>query len=152
MRSVKKVNYIEIIISIIYFLLSLSLIIFDDKMLSNYNYILVILFALIGVIKLINKKNINDIIIALVSIWSALFIYIYYYQTIMILFLPICLSIYALMFGLISLKEKNKLNFILSIIISIILIIKPFLDIIIYIKIFGVYLLVMNIYRFLKNK
>lgn len=154
MKSVKnkKFDPINIIISLLYVVLSLILLIFNEKALSNYNYILVIIFTLIGVIKLINNKNINDIIIGILSVWSALFIYIYYYQTIMILFLPVCFSLYSLIIGLISLKEKNKIITIISLLISILLIIKPIIDVIIYIKIFAIYIIIINIYYYLKNK
>ncbi len=133
-----------------------------DSFLLTINYLLVSIFAIIGVIEIISflvsksykYDNYFNLIIGVVSIWLALFIYVYY--TILLVFLPIMFSLYAFVMGTITLvkffrdKEikNNWFYFIISLVsylIGILLLFKPIFSIDIYLKVIGVYVIVSSI-------
>ena len=134
-----------------------------DSFLLTINYLLVSIFAIIGVIEIISflvsksykYDNYFNLIIGVVSIWLALFIYVYY--TILLVFLPIMFSLYAFVMGTITLvkffrdKEiKNNWFYLIislvSYLIGILLLFKPIFSIDIYllVTIFYFYFLVLN--------
>ena len=133
-----------------------------DSFLLTINYLLVSIFAIIGVIEIISflvsksykYDNYFNLIIGVVSIWLALFIYVYY--TILLVFLPIMFSLYAFVMGTITLvkffrdKEiKNNWFYLIislvSYLIGILLLFKPIFSIDIYLKVIGVYVIVSSI-------
>lgn len=133
-----------------------------DSFLLTINYLLVSIFAIIGVIEVISflvsksykYDNYFNLIIGVIAIWLALFIYVYY--TILLVFLPIMFSLYAFVMGTVTLvkffKDKefkdNWFYLIISLVsylIGVLLLFKPIFSIDIYLKVIGVYVIVSSI-------
>ena len=93
-------NLSRILVSILYFVLGVILIAATKELIKTFNYILVSICAIIGVLQIIsfflNKKykdnNYSDLLIAVVFIWVSLILYVYY--GFMINILPILFSLY----------------------------------------------------------
>lgn len=149
--------------------LGITLIVSTEDLLISINYVLVCIFAIVGVIQIIGfliskqyKKNIyNQLILGSIFLWLALFIYIYY--TMLIIILPIIFSLYSIIMGIIlmikyfNIKEITKIKYkrylilsILSFIIGIVLILRPMLSVYTYFKITGVYIILVAISYFIE--
>lgn len=149
--------------------LGITLIVSTEDLLISINYVLVCIFAIVGVIQIIGffiskqyKKNIyNQLILGSIFLWLALFIYIYY--TMLIIILPIIFSLYSIIMGIILMikyfnikeitKEKYKRYLILSIlsfVLGVVLILKPMLSVYTYFKITGVYIILVAISYFIE--
>ena len=164
----KESNLNGILISILYFILGVVLIAATDELIKTFNYILVSICFIIGVLQIIsfivNKKykdnNYNDLLIAVIFIWVSLILYVYY--GFMINILPILFSLYLFVMSIdmiskyISFKTKKYLIlFILAILVGLLLIFNPGQVILTYLKITGVYLVIVAILNFvelIKNK
>ena len=164
----KETNLNGILISILYFILGVVLIAATDELIKTFNYILVSICAIIGVLQIIsfaiNKKykqnDYNDLLIAVIFIWVSLILYVYY--GFMINILPILFSLYLFVMSIdmlskyISLKNKKHLVlFILAIIVGLLLIFNPGQVILTYLKVTGVYLVlvaILNLVELLKIK
>lgn len=129
-----------------------------ETFLVTINYVLVSIFLILGVVQLISffmnksyKHEIyNNLIVGIICIWSALFIYVYYGS--LIFLLPVILSLYAFVVGAITLTKflKNKMIpyiiiSILSFIIGVLLLFKPALTVTLYLQITGVYIIITSL-------
>ena len=153
--------------SFLLLVLGITLIIATEELLISVNYVLVCIFAIIGVIQIIsfffnrgsNRDMYGQLLLGTVFIWVAIFIYIYY--TMIIIILPIIFSLYSTIMGVIllvkyfNMKEITKykrylLLSLVSFVLGILLIVKPKLTIYTYFKITGVYIIVMAISYFME--
>ena len=164
----KKDNgFSGLLIAILYFVLGIVFLAATDELIKTFNYILVCICAIIGVIQLIqfffNKKykdhDYTELLIAVVFIWVSLILYVYY--GFMINILPILFSLYLFVMACdmfvkyINLKDivhvKRGKYFILSliaIVIGLLLIFNPGSVIITYLRVTGVYLILVAILYF----
>lgn len=158
----KEKDLSGILVGILYFILGVVLIGATTDFLKTFNYIMVSICAIIGVLQMIiffiSKKykdnNYSDLLIAVVFIWVSLVLYVYYEFVIIIL--PILFSLYMFMMALEMLTKyinfKDKKHLILSliaIIIGLLLIFNPGNVIFIYLKVAGVYLIVVAMLHFI---
>ena len=155
--------------SLLSLILGISLIVATEELLVSVNYILVCLFAIIGVIQIITffinksyKENqYSSLILGTIFIWLSIFIYVYY--TMIIIILPIIFSLYSVIMGVILIikyfniknivGEKYKRYLFLSIIsflIGLFLIFRPQLTVFTYFKITGIYVIFISIAYFLE--
>ena len=153
----------NILVCVLYFILGAILIAATQELIKTFNYILVSICAIIGVLQLIsffiNKKYNNndygDLLSSVVFIWVSLILYVYY--GFMINILPILFSLYLFIMSVDMLSKyintKDKKNLILSIIsflIGLLLIFNPGSMILTYLKLTGVYLVILSILFFLE--
>lgn len=157
-----------ILVGILYLILGIVFLAATEELIKTFNYILVCICAIIGVIQFIqffmNKKaqenNYTDLLMAVVFIWVSLILYVYY--GFMINILPILFSLYLFVMACdmfvkyISLKNVTYINrgkyLILALIamgIGLLLIFNPGSVIITYLKITGIYLVVVAILYFM---
>lgn len=158
----KEEKLSQILTCALSFILGVVLIIATQNFLETLNYILVCLFALIGLMQcirfLVNKeyqtKTYTNLFMGVTFIWLALFIYVYY--SMIVIILPIIFSLYAfIMFvtHLIKYFEQPKNNrkypklvlAIISLILGLILMFRPTLTVYTYFKITGIYVLIISI-------
>lgn len=162
---------------ILYFVLGIVFIAATDELLKTFNYILVCICAVIGVIQVLSfflekdykKNNYTDLLIGVVFIWVSLVLYVYY--GFMINILPILFSLYLFVMAIemwvryVNLKEvvnvrrgKYLLLGFVAIIVGLLLIFNPGGVILTYLKVTGVYLILVSLlyfslcFHFLKNK
>lgn len=151
-------NLNSILISTLYFILGVVLIAATNELIKTFNYILVSICAIIGVLQIIsfiiNKKyknnDYNDLLIAVIFLWVSLILYVYY--GFMINILPILFSLYLFVMSIDMISKyinnKNKTNLVLciiAIIVGLLLIFNPGEAILIYLKITGIYLVIVSI-------
>ena len=165
---VKENGLSSLLISLLYFVLGVIFIAATDELLTTFNYILVSLCAIIGVLQLIgffvNKKyksgRYSDILLGVVFIWVSLILYVYY--RIMINILPILFSLYLFIMAVelivkyMELKElvnvkrgKYLVLGLIAIIVGLLLIFNPGSMIYAYLKITGVYLILVAVLIFI---
>ena len=128
------------------------------EFLETINYVIVSILLIIGVIEIISyiyskayKENeYYGLILAIICILLSLLFYLYY--TTIILFLPIALSLYTFIIGVITLikfiQRKNKLYIItsiLSFLLGIALMFTPYFSLEVYFKITGIYIIYTSI-------
>ena len=155
----KEKNLSTLLISLLYFVMGVIFIAATDELLTTFNYILVSISAIIGILQIIsffiNKKYKNgtsELLIGVVLIWVSLILYVYY--RIMINILPILFSLYLFIMAVelirkyVELKEninikrgKYLLLGLLAIITGLLLIFNPGQVIYTYLKVTGVYLI-----------
>ena len=162
---------------ILYFVLGIVFIAATDELLKTFNYILVCICAVIGVIQILSfflekdyqKNNYTDLLIGVVFIWVSLVLYIYY--GFMINILPILFSLYLFVMAIemwvryVHLKEfvnirRGKYLFLgfVAIVVGLLLIFNPGGVILTYLKVTGVYLILVSLlyfslcFHFLKNR
>ena len=146
--------------------LSIILIFATEEFLSTINYLFVIIFSIIAVIKLINffmekdyeKKEYGDMITGIMSVWIAMFVF-KYGGFLFLEMLPVLVSLLLFIMGLSSLtkyfNKKNNGNLVIgivSLIIGVLLIILPGSIMYICFKVTGVYLLITIILDLIDNK
>ena len=165
-----------VLISILYLILGIVFIAATDSLLKTFNYTLICICAIIGVIQLIgffiSKKykdgHYTDLIMAVVFIWVSLILYVFEGFIIF----PVVFSLYLLIMGVdffIQFLQKNELKgfdrwkyfilFVISIVIALLLIFHTGTfdvgeDIFIYFKITGIYLVIISVwymYRLFKS-
>ena len=159
----KENNLSIILTNILYFILGLVLIAATKELIQTFNYILVRICAIIGVIQIISffigkkykENNYSDLLLAVVFIWVSLILYVYY--GFMLNILPILFSLYLFVMAIDMLSKfintKNKKYLILSIIsilVGLLLIFNPGSVILTYLKITGVYFLLVSILSFIE--
>ena len=159
----KENNLSIILTNILYFILGLVLIAATKELIQTFNYILVSICAIIGVIQIISffigkkykENNYSDLLLAVVFIWVSLILYVYY--GFMLNILPILFSLYLFVMAIDMLSKfintKNKKYLILSIIsilVGLLLIFNPGSVILTYLKITGVYFLLVSILSFIE--
>lgn len=157
-----ETNLSGILVSLLYFVLGVVLIAATDELIKTFNYILVSISAVIGVLQIINflfnkkykENDYNDLLIAVVFIWVSLILYVYY--GFMINILPILFSLYLFVMSIDMISKyintKNKkyiILFIISILIGLLLIFNPGSVILTYLKVTGVYLVIVSILNFM---
>ncbi len=162
---------------ILYFVLGIVFIAATDELLKTFNYILVCICAVIGVVQILSfflekdyqKNNYTDLLIGVVFIWVSLVLYIYY--GFMINILPILFSLYLFVMAIemwvryVHLKEfvnirRGKYLFLgfVAIVVGLLLIFNPGGVILTYLKVTGVYLILVSLlyfslcFHFLKNR
>ena len=136
--------------------LGIILIFATKEFLSTINYLFVVIFAVVAVIKMINfllekeyqNKNYSDMIMAVMSAWIAMFIF-KYGEFLFLEMLPVLVSLLLFTMGISSLTkyfdQKRKGNLIIGIIsllLGIFLIFVPGDMMYIFFKISGAYLLI----------
>lgn len=146
--------------------ISIILIFATEEFLSTINYLFVIIFSIIAVVKLINfimekdyeKKEYGDMITGIMSVWIAMFVF-KYGGFLFLEMLPVLVSLLLFIMGLSSLtkyfNKKNNGNLvigILSLIIGVLLIVLPGSIMYICFKVTGVYLLITIILDLIDNK
>lgn len=157
-----------ILVGLLYFVLGVVFLAATEELIKTFNYILVCICAIIGVIQLIqffvSKKykdnNYTDLLLAVVFIWVSLILYVYY--GFMINILPILFSLYLFVMACdmlvkyLQLKEVININrkkylvlAIIAVLVGILLIFNPGSIIYTYLKITGVYLVVVSILYFI---
>ncbi|MBR3162447.1 MAG: DUF308 domain-containing protein [Bacilli bacterium] len=160
MKKESRLNLL--LISFLTLFLGITLVVATEELLISINYVLVCIFSIIGIIQIINffinksykNNNYNTLILGVILIWLSIFIYIYY--TMLIIILPIILSLYSTVMGVLLLIKyfniKNTLLIkykrylilaILSFIIGILLITRPKWTIYTYFQITGVYIILL---------
>lgn len=147
-------------------IIAVILIFATEEFLSTINYLFVIIFAVIAVVKLTNfimekeyiNKNYSDMIIGIMSIWIAIFIF-KYGQFLFLEMLPVLVSLLLFTMGISSitkyLDKKKKGNLIIgliSLLLGILLMLLPGNMMYIFFKITGIYLLITLILDLIDNK
>lgn len=154
----------NILVSILYFVLGVVFIAATDELIKTFNYILVCICAILGVIQLIQffigKKykdnNYTDLLIGIVFIWVSLILYVYY--GFMINILPILFSLYLFVMAswmfirYFDLKDNIKVKRIkylilalIAVVVGLLLIFNPGSMIFVYLKVTGIYLVIVAI-------
>lgn len=167
MEKESKINIL--LTSFLTLVLGITLTVSTEELLISVNYVLVCIFAITGVIQIItfflNKayknNNYNSLLLGVILIWLSLFIYIYY--TMIIIILPIILSLYSVIMGvlllikyfniksLLKIKHKRYLFLsLLSFILSILLITRPKWSIYTYFKMTGIYVIILSALYFIE--
>ena len=173
----KNFSLSTVLMGILYFVLGIVFIAATDELLKTFNYILVCICAVIGVIQVLSfflekdykKNNYTDLLIGVVFIWVSLVLYVYY--GFMINILPILFSLYLFVMAIemwvryVNLKEvvnirrgKYLLLGFVAIIVGLLLIFNPGGVILTYLKVTGVYLILVSFlyfslcFHFLKEK
>lgn len=152
---------------ILYFVLGIVFIAATDELLKTFNYILVCICAVIGVVQILSfllekdyqKNNYTDLLIGVVFIWVSLVLYVYY--GFMINILPILFSLYLFVMAIemwvryVHLKEfadirRGKYLFLgfVAIVVGLLLIFNPGGVILTYLKVTGVYLILVSLLYF----
>ena len=159
----KNYNVSEGFYYILGLVLALVLIFATDELLSTVNYLFVVIFSIIAVIRVINfvmdkeylKKDYSGIVMGL---WLALFTF-KYGQFLFLELLPVLVSLLLFFMGISSLIKyfdrrvtANMIVSIISIILGIILIFVSKNVMYIFFKIIGVYIFVMVILDFINYK
>ena len=160
---VKEENGLSVVlISILYFVLGVLFIASTDELLTTFNYILVSICAIMGVLQilsfLLGKKYETDqysgLLIGVVFLWVSLVLYEYY--RIMINILPILFSLYLFIMSIelfIKYRNEKKGRYLLfgflAIIIGLLLIFNPGSVIYTYLKVTGVYLILVALVYFI---
>ena len=160
-----------VLICLLYFVLGVIFIAATDELLTTFNYILVSICAIIGILQILGfflgkkyKNGTYDLLIGVVFIWVSLILYVYY--RIMINILPILFSLYLfimaidLIYKFVQYKEvinirrgKYLILGLLAIIVGLLLIFNPGSVIYTYLKITGGYLILVALlygYSFIK--
>lgn len=170
----KKENGLSIVlVSLLYFALGVIFIAATEELLTTFNYILVSLCAIIGILQILGfflgKKYKNgtyhDILIGTVFVWVSLILYVYY--RVMINILPILFSLYLFIMAvdlLIKYVESKEIDGtyrwkylilgLLACVVGLLLIFNPGSVIYTYLKVTGVYLIlvaVLYFYGFVKS-
>ncbi|MDY4997353.1 MAG: DUF308 domain-containing protein [Bacilli bacterium] len=173
----KNFSLSTVLMGILYFVLGIVFIAATDELLKTFNYILVCICAVIGVVQILSfflekdyqKNNYTDLLIGVVFIWVSLVLYIYY--GFMINILPILFSLYLFVMAIemwvryVHLKEfvnirRGKYLFLgfVAIVVGLLLIFNPGGVILTYLKVTGVYLILVSLlyfslcFHFLKNR
>ena len=165
----KESSLSTILISILYLILGIVFIAATEELIKTFNYILVCICAIIGVLQLINffinkkykNNNYSELLIAVIFIWVSLILYIYY--GFMINILPILFSLYLFVMAsdmiVKYLNSKNMINInrkkylflaLIALVVGLLLIFNPGSVINTYLKITGIYLIFVAILYFLE--
>ena len=160
----KERNITPIITNILYFLLGVLFICTTEELIKTFNYILICVCAVIGVVQIISnifnkdKKQFN-LIIGIIFIWAALILYANYGYNILPILFSLYLFIITANFFQKAKEEKNTkwINIIFGIgavITGLLLIFAKESAIFTYLKVTGVYLIIVAIYpliEYIKN-
>lgn len=162
----KNYNVSEGFYYILGLVLALVLIFATDELLSTVNYLFVVIFSIIAVIRVINfimdkeylKKDYSGIVMGIMCLWLALFTF-KYGQFLFLELLPVLVSLLLFFMGISSLIKyfdrkvtANMIVSIISIALGIILIFVSKSAMYVFFKIIGVYIFVMVILDFINYK
>ena len=165
-NSNKKYNVSDGFYYILGIVLSIVLIFATEELLSTVNYLFVVIFSIIAVIKIINfiinkeyeKKDYSGVILGIMCLWLGLFTF-KYGQFLFLELLPVLVSLLLFLMGVSSLIKffnykitTNVVVAIISIILGIVLIFVPKSIMYIFFKITGIYIFVMVILDFINYK
>ena len=160
----KETNLSMVLVPVLYFILGVVFIAATEELIKTFNYILVCICAIIGVLQMINffvngkyrDNNYTDLLVAVVFIWVSLILYVYY--GFMINILPILFSLYLfvmacdMLIKYIRLKDvihvkrtKYLVLFLFAVLIGLLLIFNPGSVIYTYLKVTGVYLILVSV-------
>ena len=160
----KERNITPIITNILYFLLGVLFICTTEELIKTFNYILICVCSVIGVVQIISnifnkdKKQFN-LIIGIIFIWAALILYANYGYNILPILFSLYLFIITANFFQKAKEEKNTkwINIIFGIgavITGLLLIFAKESAIFTYLKVTGVYLIIVAVYpliEYIKN-
>ena len=160
----KERNITPIITNILYFLLGVLFICTTEELIKTFNYILICVCAVIGVVQIISnifnkdKKQFN-LIIGIIFIWAALILCANYGYNILPILFSLYLFIITANFFQKAKEEKNTkwINIIFGIgavITGLLLIFAKESAIFTYLKVTGVYLIIVAVYpliEYIKN-
>ena len=173
MEKKKERDYTSIFMGLLSFILGGLLICATEDLVTTFNYVLVSIFAIVGVVEIkrffVKKEYLNNyynkLIIGGTFVWLALIFYKYY--MIIINILPILFSLYLFIMSAVLIIKYNtfktttgnkyKLYIIMSVlalIVGILLIFEPSFSVYIYLKITGIYVIMLSIlffYEFFKG-
>ena len=136
--------------------ISIILIFATEEFLSTINYLFVIIFSVVAVIKIINfimekeyeRKEFSDMITGIMSVWIAMFIF-KYGQFLFLEMLPVLVSLLLFTMAISSLikyfnkkRKGNQIVGIISLLLGVILVFMPGNVLYICFKITGIYLLI----------
>ena len=162
----KNYNVSEGFYYILGLVLALVLIFATNELLSTVNYLFVVIFSIVAVIRVINfimdkeylKKDYSGIIMGIMCLWLALFTF-KYGQFLFLELLPVLVSLLLFFMGISSLIKyfdrkvtANMIVSIVSIILGIILIFVSKSAMYIFFKRVGIYIFVMVILDFINYK
>lgn len=137
-----------------------------QEFLSTINYLFVVIFAIISVIKIISfvmdkdyeRRNYVDLVMAVMSAWIAMFVF-KYGQFLFLELLPALVSLLLFVMGISSLtkyfsskRKGNLIMGIISLVLGVLLIFLPWDIMYICFKITGAYLLLTMILDLIDNK
>lgn len=163
----KDINLSTVLMGILYLVLGIVFVAATEELLKTFNYILVCICAIIGVIQIIahfvekdyKNNNYSNLLIGIVFIWVSLILYVYY--GFMINILPILFSLYLFVMAVemfvryVNLKSVinvNRVKYLLlgliAIIVGLLLIFNPGSIVLTYLKVTGVYLILVSFLYF----
>ena len=156
----KEGNLSIILMGILYFVLGVVFIAATEELLKTFNYILVCICAIIGVVQIImflmerqrKENNDTEMLVGVVFLWVSLILYVYY--GFMINILPILFSLYLFVMAVefcfrylkyrdLGAERKGKylVLSLVAIVVGLLLIFNPGRVIFTYLKITGVFLI-----------
>lgn len=165
----KNFNVSTVLIGLLYLVLGIVFIAATDELLKTFNYILVCICFIIGVIQMLSfflerehlKDDYTSLLIGVVFVWVSLVLYVYY--GFMINILPILFSLYLFVMAVemwvryVHLKDvvnvrrrKYLLLGGLAMVIGILLIFNPGHVILTYLKVTGGYLVLVSLLYFME--
>lgn len=165
-KSKKVFNISEVFYYLLGIVFGIILIFATQEFLSTINYLFVIIFAIISVIKIISfvmdkdheKRNYSDLVMAVMSAWIAMFVF-KYGQFLFLELLPALVSLLLFVMAISSLtkyfnhkKTGNLIIGIISLLLGVLLIFLPGDTMYICFKVTGVYLLITIILDLIDNK
>ena len=164
--SVKEDSKLNLfLISVLYFVLGIVFFASTEELVRTFNFILVCICLVIGVIQLISflvnkkyvKNDFSDLLVAMVFFWVSLILYVYYGFTINILPILFSLYLFIVFYNMIirycnatSNKKRYLILGILALIVGVLLIFNPGGMVLIYLKVTGIYLIVVGIMFFIE--
>lgn len=166
MEKEKKKNLPENFYYILLIAISCTLIFSTKEFLSTINYLFVIIFAIVSVVKIINfvmdKKYLgmeySDLFMGIMSAWIAMFIF-KYGQYIFLEMLPVLVSLLLFLMAVSSFikyftirRIGNMIFSVASLIFGILLLVLPGNIVYIFFKLTGIYILVMVVLDFIDYK
>ena len=164
----KESSLSVVLVSLLYFVLGVVFLAATSELIKTFNYVLVCICLVIGVIQLIqffiNKKyvegNYTDLLLAIVFIWVSLILYVYY--GFMINILPILFSLYLFVMSsdmfIKYINFKDRVGFdrgkylllsFIALVIGMLLIFNPGSVIFTYLKVTGIYLIIVAFLSFI---
>ena len=111
----QETNLSRVLVCALYFILGIVIIAATNELIKTFNYILVSICAIIGVLQIINflitkkykENDYNDLLIAVIFIWVSLILYVYY--GFMLNILPILFSLYLFVMSIDMLSKYINL-------------------------------------------
>lgn len=160
----KERNITPIITNILYFVLGILFICATTDLIKTFNYILICVCAVIGVVQIISnifnkEKKQTNLIIGIIFIWAALILYANYGYNILPILFSLYLFIITTSFFQKAKEEENTrwINIIFgvgAIVTGLLLIFAKESAIFTYLKVTGIYLIIVSVYpliEYIKN-